>query len=97
MEALLKKYPTHAMRAGVALISIGFVIAQLGTNIAANSLSAGCDLTSILPRFLNIRRGGYIAALIGFCICPWNFFTSSSNFTTVSLASRHSSADENPA
>ncbi|POY76434.1 hypothetical protein BMF94_0633 [Rhodotorula taiwanensis] len=82
MEALLEKYPTHAMRAGVALISIGFVIAQLGTNIAANSLSAGCDLTSILPRFLNIRRGGYIAALIGFCICPWNFFTSSSNFTT---------------
>lgn len=85
MERLLETDGTRGMRAGIAFIAIGFVIAQLGTNVAANSLSAGCDLTSILPRFLNIRRGGYIAALIGFCICPWNFLSSSSNFTTVSL------------
>ncbi|GAA6021414.1 hypothetical protein JCM8202_006361 [Rhodotorula sphaerocarpa] len=82
MERLLETDGTRGMRAGIAFIAIGFVIAQLGTNVAANSLSAGCDLTSILPRFLNIRRGGYIAALIGFCICPWNFLSSSSNFTT---------------
>lgn len=48
-------------RAGVAFIAIGFIVAQLGTNIAANSISAGCDLTALLPRFINIRRGGYIA------------------------------------
>ncbi|KWU43940.1 NCS1 nucleoside transporter family [Rhodotorula sp. JG-1b] len=82
MERLLETYNTHGMRAGIAFISIGFIIAQIGTNIAANSLSAGCDLTSIMPRYLNIRRGGYIAALVGFCICPWNFLKSSSNFTT---------------
>lgn len=86
MERLLETYNTHGMRAGIAFISIGFIIAQIGTNIAANSLSAGCDLTSIMPRYLNIRRGGYIAALVGFCICPWNFLKSSSNFTTVSLS-----------
>ncbi|RMZ87580.1 hypothetical protein DV736_g5197, partial [Chaetothyriales sp. CBS 134916] len=69
-------------RAGVFLIAACFVVAQLGTNIAANSISAGTDLTALLPRFINIRRGGYICAIVGICICPWQFLTSASNFTT---------------
>ena len=50
---------TPGNRAGVFFISIAFALAQLGTNISANSLSFGTDVTAILPRFLNIRRGGY--------------------------------------
>jgi nucleobase:cation symporter-1, NCS1 family len=69
-------------RAGVFLIAATFVVAQLGVNIAANSISAGTDLTALLPRFINIRRGGYICAVIGIVICPWQFLTSASNFTT---------------
>jgi NCS1 family nucleobase:cation symporter-1 len=69
-------------RAGVFLIGACFVVAQLGTNIAANSISAGTDLTALMPRYLNIRRGGYICAIIGIAICPWQFLTSASNFTT---------------
>jgi NCS1 family nucleobase:cation symporter-1 len=69
-------------RAGTFLIAAAFVLAQLGTNIAANSISAGTDLTALMPRFLTIRRGGYICALIGIAICPWQFLTSASNFTT---------------
>lgn len=70
------------------------------TNIAANSVSAGCDLTALFPRFIvraahmsavcmwitsldqNIRRGGYIAAIVGLCMLPWNLLKSSNNFTT---------------
>ncbi|GAA5964063.1 hypothetical protein JCM21900_005150 [Sporobolomyces salmonicolor] len=73
---------SHATRAGVAIISICFIVAQIGTNLAANSLSAGCDLTAIFPRFITIRRGGYIAAMIGFCMCPWNLLASGANFST---------------
>ena len=69
-------------RAGTFFIAASFVLAQLGTNIAANSISAGTDMTALLPRYINIRRGGYIGAVIGICICPWQFLTSSSNFTT---------------
>ncbi|KZP18169.1 hypothetical protein FIBSPDRAFT_829695 [Athelia psychrophila] len=74
--------PSHATRFGVWFISFSFIIAQIGTNISANSISAGCDLTSLMPRFINIRRGGYIAAVVGFCILPWNFLKSSSTFTS---------------
>ncbi|TFY52266.1 hypothetical protein EVJ58_g10113 [Rhodofomes roseus] len=74
--------PSHATRFAVWFISAAFIIAQLGTNIAANSISAGCDLTALFPRFINIRRGGYIAAIVGLCMLPWNLLKSSSNFTT---------------
>jgi len=58
-------------RFGVFIISFAFALAQLGTNIAANSVSAGTDMTALLPRYLNIRRGGYICACIGLAMCPW--------------------------
>ncbi|GAB7348656.1 hypothetical protein MBLNU459_g7023t1 [Dothideomycetes sp. NU459] len=73
---------SHGDRAGTFFIAASFTLAQLGTNIAANSISAGTDLTALLPRYINIRRGGYVCAVIGICICPWQFLTSSSNFTT---------------
>ena len=58
-------------RFGVFVIASAFALAQLGTNIAANSVSAGTDMTALLPRYLNIRRGGYICAAVGLAMCPW--------------------------
>lgn len=71
-----------AQRFGVFVIATAFALAQLGTNIAANSVSAGTDMTALLPRFINIRRGGYICAVIGLVMCPYNLLKSSNQFTT---------------
>jgi len=71
-----------AQRFGVFMIAAAFALAQLGTNIAANSVSAGTDLTALMPRFINIRRGGYICAAVGLAMCPWTLLTSSNKFTT---------------
>ncbi|CAF1078916.1 unnamed protein product [Adineta steineri] len=78
----LDSEPTGGTRAGVFFIALAFALAQLGVNIAANSVSAGSDLTAILPKFLNIRRSGYICAVVGLIICPWNLLSNSSTFTT---------------
>ncbi|EGN92879.1 hypothetical protein SERLA73DRAFT_190478 [Serpula lacrymans var. lacrymans S7.3] len=78
----LDNNPSHATRFGVWFISASFIIAQVSTNISANSISAGCDLTALFPRFINIRRGGFIAAIVGLCMCPWNLLKSSSTFTS---------------
>lgn len=75
-------HQTPGNRAGVFLLGTCFTIAQLTSNIAANSLSAGTDMTAIFPKFINIRRGGLICAAIGYAICPWNLMSSSNNFTT---------------
>ena len=71
-----------AQRFGVFIISLAFAVAQLGSNIAANSVSAGANMAALFPRYLNIRRGGYICAAVGLAICPWNFLSSSDRFTT---------------
>ena len=62
---------SSGQRFGVFMISSAFALAQLGTNIAANSVSAGTDMTALLPRWLNIRRGSYICAAVGLAMCPW--------------------------
>jgi NCS1 family nucleobase:cation symporter-1 len=69
-------------RFGVFVIAAAFTLAQLGTNIAANSISAGTDMTALLPRWISIRRGSYICALVGLVMCPWNLLSSTNSFTT---------------
>lgn len=78
----LDGHPSNATRFGVWFISASFILAQLGTNISANSVSAGCDLTALFPRFINIRRGGYIAAIVGLAMCPWQLLKDSNSFTS---------------
>ncbi|EMF17950.1 uridine permease Fui1 [Sphaerulina musiva SO2202] len=73
---------TGATRFGVFIIAASFALAQLGTNIAANSISAGTDLTALLPRWISIRRGSYLCAIVGLAMCPWHLLSSSNNFTT---------------
>lgn len=71
-----------AQRFGVFVIAMAFALAQLATNIAANSISAGTDLTALMPRYINIRRGGYICAAVSIAMCPYNFLSDSNKFTT---------------
>ncbi|KAG1776374.1 permease for cytosine/purines, uracil, thiamine, allantoin-domain-containing protein [Suillus placidus] len=79
----LNDNPSNSTRFGVWFISASFVIAQVtSTNISANSVSAGCDLTALCPRFINFRRGGYIAATVGLAMCPWNIMKNSNEFTS---------------
>ncbi|KAG1745189.1 permease for cytosine/purines, uracil, thiamine, allantoin-domain-containing protein [Suillus lakei] len=82
LGTFLNDTPSKATRFGVWFISASFMIAQMGTNISANSVSAGCDLTALFPRFINIRRGGYIAATVGLVMCPWNLLKNSNEFTS---------------
>ncbi|RDW89862.1 nucleobase cation symporter-1 family protein [Aspergillus mulundensis] len=73
---------SSAERFGIFVIALGFALAQLGTNISANSVSAGTDMTALLPRYITIRRGSYICAAIGLAMCPWNLVSDSNQFTT---------------
>lgn len=67
---------SSGQRFGIFFIATGFAIAQLGSNIAANSVSAGTDMEALLPRYINIRRGSYICAIIGLAMCPVCLFPS---------------------
>ncbi|KAJ3337558.1 hypothetical protein HDU93_000849 [Gonapodya sp. JEL0774] len=65
-------------RVGCFFIGACFWIGQIGTNIAANSLSAGSDGAALLPRYIDIRRGGFICACLALIVQPWRLVQSDS-------------------
>lgn len=72
---------SHSGRAAAFFAALSWYIAQVGTNITANSISAANDLTVMFPRFVNIKRGCIIAAIIGgWVIVPWKILTSATTF-----------------
>ena len=65
-------------RAAAFFTSFAFTLGTLGTNISANSLSAGNDMSALWPRYINIRRGQVICAFIGgWVLCPWEILARS--------------------
>jgi len=68
-------------RAASAFGAIGLIIVTLGINISANSISAANDLVSFCPKYINIRRGQLLAAVIGsWAFVPWKILESASGF-----------------
>ncbi|TVY19243.1 putative permease [Lachnellula arida] len=68
---------SHQSRAGAAFVGLSFVLAQLGSNISANCISAANDLNAMFPRYINLRRGSYLIAFIGaWALTPWNILSS---------------------
>ncbi|OCF57463.1 uracil permease [Kwoniella mangroviensis CBS 10435] len=90
MEAMLDG-AEPSRRAGLAFIAMGFIYVTLLKNVVGNSIAAGCDFTALFPRYLSIRRGGYIAAIVGICMAylimmifnknPWLLYKSPQTLT----------------
>ncbi|KZP30106.1 NCS1 nucleoside transporter family [Athelia psychrophila] len=67
-------------RAAAFFASFSFLLATLGTNISANSLSAGNDMSALCPRYINIRRGQVICAFSAWIMCPWEILNEATGF-----------------
>ncbi|KAK3676881.1 hypothetical protein LTR78_003085 [Recurvomyces mirabilis] len=63
---------TPGGRAAAFLSGCVWLLAQLSVNISANSISFANDITTLFPRWFNIRRGVIFAAFVGgWAMCPW--------------------------
>lgn len=68
-------------RAAAFFCAFFFLISQIAVNIAANSVSAANDLNCLFPKYINIRRGQLIVAVIGsWALTPWNILTGAPAF-----------------
>lgn len=72
-----------ATRAGIFFAGLGLLASQLSLCVVLNSVSAGMDLTTLAPQYINIRRGAFIILIIGVAIVPWNLVNTASTFLTV--------------
>ncbi|KAM0639918.1 hypothetical protein ACHAQF_006200 [Verticillium nonalfalfae] len=59
---------------------LGWCIAQIGTNLSANVISCANDLTSLCPKYINIRRGVVITTITAAWIMqPWKIIHSAAS------------------
>ncbi|KAE8309919.1 permease for cytosine/purines, uracil, thiamine, allantoin-domain-containing protein [Aspergillus transmontanensis] len=45
--------------------------------------SVGMDLSGLLPKYINIRRGCYVGLILGMALCPWELLASATTFVSV--------------
>jgi NCS1 family nucleobase:cation symporter-1 len=56
------------------------MIAQIGVNVSANVISVSNDMTSLFPKYINLRRAAVIATIIGgWVMVPWKIITSAAS------------------
>ncbi|KAK7415946.1 hypothetical protein QQX98_005519 [Neonectria punicea] len=74
---------SSGVRAAVFFASLGLVASQLSISVVLNSVSCGMDMAGLWPKYINIRRGGYIMAVIGIAVQPWQLLTTGTKFLQV--------------
>ena len=73
---------TPGWRAGIFLFSVCQCLGTLATNVFANSIPFGVDLSGCFPKWINIVRGQFICATLSWAICPWLILTSGAKFVS---------------
>jgi nucleobase:cation symporter-1, NCS1 family len=70
-------------RAAAFFIAVAFLVANIGINVSANSVSAAVDLATLFPKYLNLRRAQYVTAFLGaWALCPWEILASADSLLT---------------
>lgn len=70
-------------RAAAFFCGFAYASSQLTFNVLANGFAGGMDLSGVCPKYINIRRGAFITALLSWAVQPWNFYNTSSVFISV--------------
>ncbi|EPQ55582.1 hypothetical protein GLOTRDRAFT_138462 [Gloeophyllum trabeum ATCC 11539] len=76
----IQEHGGNGTRAAVFFAAFAFFLSQICVNVVACGVVGGMDLAALLPRFLNIRRGSFIIAIIGICINPWRILNTANSF-----------------
>ncbi|KAJ9317377.1 hypothetical protein DTO271D3_2198 [Paecilomyces variotii] len=73
-------------RAAAFFSGLALTCAQLSMNILGNGFAGGMDLAGLFPKFINIRRGCVITALLSWVVQPWLMYNTSSTFVAAMSA-----------
>jgi len=76
----IQRHEGPAARAAVFFAAFAFFVSQLCVGIVACGVVGGMDLAALAPKYINIRRGSFIMAVIGICINPWRILNTANSF-----------------
>ncbi|ETS83922.1 hypothetical protein PFICI_05798 [Pestalotiopsis fici W106-1] len=82
LDAIQDHHNGSGARFAIFLAALCWTISILGTNIAANMISFGSDAALLWPRYIDMKRGFFIAQILGYAIVPWKILASATIFTT---------------
>lgn len=72
-----------AGRCGAFFVGFAWVVAQIGTNLSANVISASNDLVNLWPKYINIRRGVIVITVTaGWVMVPWKILHDAQSLLT---------------
>ncbi|KAK8006149.1 hypothetical protein PG991_012446 [Apiospora marii] len=81
LEIIAQWQSTPGGRAAAFFAAGIWLLAQISVNVSANSISFANDITTLCPRYINIRRGVVFASVVGgWALCPWIIVSSASTF-----------------
>lgn len=80
LDSILDHYWTPGGRAGVFFVALAFLLGVFATNFGANSIPFGADMTGLFPKWLTIRRGQILCAILGVAVVPWKLIANASAF-----------------
>ncbi|KAH8909658.1 NCS1 nucleoside transporter [Coniochaeta sp. PMI_546] len=80
LAAILDHHWNAGARTAVFLVSLSFLFSAMAVNFGANSIPFGADMTGLFPRYLSIRRGQVLCAILGICVVPWELIASAASF-----------------
>ncbi|KAE8137160.1 permease for cytosine/purines, uracil, thiamine, allantoin-domain-containing protein [Aspergillus pseudotamarii] len=58
-------------------------VSQMGLNVPANAFAGGFDMAATFPKYINLRRGAYITALVSIACNPWKLVNTATTFLAV--------------
>lgn len=80
LDVILDHHFSAGARTGVFFIALTFFFGVFVTNVGANSLPFGADMAGLIPKFLTIRRGQILCAILGVVVQPWQLMANASAF-----------------
>ena len=79
-EAILDHHFTSGARAAIFFAALAFYLGVFATNFGANSIPFGSDMTGLFPKWLTIRRGQVLCAILGVVVQPWQLMANATAF-----------------
>lgn len=83
LSAIQRNENSAGARAAVFFAAFVFTCAQLSLNISGNLIAGGIDLATVLPKYINIRRGAFITLAISIAMNPWALLNGATAFINV--------------
>jgi NCS1 family nucleobase:cation symporter-1 len=75
--AIANQWTSPGGRAAAFFVAFAFLVANIAILLSAHTVAVAVDLSTLLPKYINLRRGQYICCILGtWAVAPWKILAS---------------------